>query len=59
MKNARQKADEPIELDMGELLGLSQVAKIGPEILPAPMAAKPSLTSNLGRLLSKVGGENL
>jgi hypothetical protein len=41
-------AEEPIDLDPSELLGLSQVAKVS-GVLAMPDA--------LGRLLSKIGGE--
>ena len=63
-------ADEPIELDPSELLGLSQVAKVsgvsGEPVLgrvlnkigEGPNPVDPMRLSLHSRLLSKIGGEN-
>ena len=49
MKEDRIIADEPIDLDSSELLGFSQVARV---------SGAQGKSDDLGRLLSKIGGEN-
>ena len=48
MKKDRITADQPIDLDSSELLGFSQVAKV---------SGTQGRSDDLGRLLSKIGGE--
>jgi len=49
MKEDRIIADEPIDLDSSELLGFSQVARV---------SRAQGKSDDLGRLLSKIGGEH-